>query len=101
MNHKLMLALCLATIASTEAAHADVVTDRVVLVTGGTGCSTGQRAFVRLHQKPDGTQTQDTTEFVVPAGKYLEITSVEYTTPYSTMWATSYVQSIDLNMRPR
>jgi hypothetical protein len=103
MNAKLMLAFCLAAAASTEVAHADAVSDRVVLYPfhGGTGCGTGRTAFHRQVEKPDGTSTQETTEFVVPAGKYLEVTSIQYTTPYSTLWAKDYVQSFDLAIRSR
>jgi hypothetical protein len=101
MNHKLMIALCLGAVAATGEARADAVTDRVMLVPGGGGCGTNQASFRRILQHPDGRQTTETTEFTVPLGKYFEITSVEYTTPYWTQWAKFYVQSIDLNIRQR
>jgi hypothetical protein len=99
MNHKLLIVAGL--LAATNLAHADAASDRVFLVTGAAGCPTGQSAFKRIRQSPDGTQVQETAEFVVPAGKYLEITSIEYTTPYWTAWAKSYTQQIALNMRQR
>jgi hypothetical protein len=100
MNHKLLIVLGLA-VTAAEPAHADTASDRVFLTTGGTGCPTGSTSLKRIRQSPDGSQVAETAEFVVPAGKYLEITSVEYTTPSSTAWATGYTQSLALNIRQR
>lgn len=102
MNHTLMIALCLGAVVSAGEAHADAVTDRVVLIPGGAGaCGANQTTFRRVLQQPDGRSTTETTEFTVPSGTYLEITSIEYTTPYWTSWAKFYVQSIDVNIRQR
>jgi hypothetical protein len=101
MNHKLLFALGLAALTPSTAAHADAVTDRVFLVTGGGGCPTGQMSFRRILQLPDGRSTQEQSEFTVPAGKYLEITSVEYTTPYHTQWASFFQQFLDVHIRQR
>ncbi len=100
----LALALALVTAAAAaDEARADVVTDRVLLVTGSAyGCTgTGALGFRRVLQQPDGSQTMESTEFQVPSNQYLEVTSVEYTTPYYTPWAKSYVQSLDLTLRRR
>lgn len=101
MNHKLMIAVCLGALVPVQAARADVVSDRVFLVTGSSGCPTGWVGFKRIRQSPDGSQVPETAEFQVPAGKYLEITSVEYTTPYHTPWAKFYAQQLSLNIRQR
>lgn len=102
MKYKLLLALTVSTYAAGEqAAQADVVSDRVFLVTGATGCPTNSMGFKRIRQTPDGTTVPETAEFVVPSGKYLEITSIEYTTPHSTPWAQSYVQYLTVSIRQR
>ena len=99
-NLSLALTASLAALAPCSA-HADTAGDRVLLLTGAAGCPSGQTGFRRLHQSPDGPQTLDSTEFQVPAGKYLEITNIEYTFPYWTAFASSYVQSVDLFVRQR
>jgi hypothetical protein len=99
MNHKLLIVLGL--VASAQPAFADIAGDRVLLVTGATGCPTGSTGLKRVRQSPDGSQVAETAEFVVPTGKYLEVTTVEYTTPTSTAWATSYTQRLYLNIRQR
>ncbi len=86
---------------STSDAHADAVGDRVLLVQGPSGCPSGEVGFRRLVQSPDGTSRLETTEFQVPAGKYLEVTNVEYTLPIWTGYATSYTQSIGILGRQR
>lgn len=96
----LALAASFAALAPTSA-HADIAGDRVLLVVGPTwGCPTGQAAFRRIHQSPDGGETQENGEFQVPAGKYLEITNIEYSPP-SSYHDTSYVQSVSLILRKR
>lgn len=102
MTNKWTIALlCLGALGTAaEEARADVVSDRVLLMTGGTGC-TNATSFRRVVQGPDGASTVESTEFQVPAGKYLEITSIEYTTPYWTPWARSYRQSLSLGIRQR
>jgi hypothetical protein len=90
-----LLALAFVT-SSFTAAHADVVTDRVLLVTGGSGCG-----FKRIKQLPDGAQTQESTEYQVPYGQYLEITSIEYTLPYWMAWAKFFAQSLDVTIKQR
>jgi hypothetical protein len=82
-------------------ARADVVSDRVYLVNGTNTCGTNSSGFYRIKQMPDGSQVPETTEFQVPYGSYLEITNIEYTTPYWTEWAKFYSQSIDFNIRGR
>lgn len=107
MNHKPLIVLALvsslaATAAVAPEARADVASDRVLLVAGSQfGCSTGAIGFKRLRQDPDGGSFQESIEYQVPEGSYLDITSIEYTTPYYLKWATSYVQSIDLVIRKR
>lgn len=84
-------------------AHADVASDRVLLVTGSAfGCTgTATLGFRRLRQDPDGGSVQESAEYQVPAGYYLDISSVEYTVPYWLKWALGYSQSVDLNIRKR
>lgn len=103
MNHKLMIALSLCFTASIQEVRADAVTDRVLLEVGAGGCPTGQSSFRRLLQYPDGRQASESGEFVVPTGKYLEITSIEYTTPSASSPVVSDIspQSIDLYLRQR
>jgi len=96
-----LLVSLLGALGAVTEARADVASDRVLLITGSTFGCTGGTGFKRLKQSPDGTSTTETAEFQVPEGTYLEITSVEYTTPYHTLWASFYVQSIDLNIRNR
>ena len=95
--------LALITLSSLTAvdAHADAVSDRVVLTTGPSTCGSNASGFKRVKYLPDGTSTTDTAEFQVPAGSYLEITNIEYVLPYSTLWARSYVQTLNINMNPR
>jgi hypothetical protein len=81
---------------SFTAARADVVSDRVLLVTGGSGCG-----FKRIKQLPDGAQTQETVEYQVPYGQYLEITSIEYTLPHWMAWAKFFTQSLDVTIKQR
>jgi hypothetical protein len=101
MTLSLALAASFAALAPT-AAHADLAGDRVVLVVApSAGCPTGQASFRRLHQSPDGAQSTESVEFQVPAGKYLEITNIEYSVPYYTGLATMYAQYIDLYLRSR
>lgn len=104
MNKLVVSAALLSTLTAAAAApdaHADVASDRVLLVTGSTyGCS-GATGFKRIRQDPDGGTVTETAEYQVPSGYYLDISSVEYTTPYSTPWALGYVQSLDLNIRRR
>ncbi|MFN0248700.1 MAG: hypothetical protein ACKV2T_17560 [Kofleriaceae bacterium] len=85
----------------TSNAHADVVGDRVVLVQGTNGCPAGEVGFQRLHQSPDGTSRLEATEFQVPAGKYLEVTNVEYSLPHWTGYAIGYQQSLGIFGRQR
>jgi hypothetical protein len=97
----LALAVSVAALAPTSA-HADTAGDRVLLVAGGvSGCPGAQASFHRVHQSPDGYENPESTEFQVPAGKYLEITSIEYTLPGGMRSATSYVQYLDLFLRQR
>lgn len=83
-------------VSSLVTARADVITDRVLLYTGGSGCG-----FRRIKQLPDGAQTQETTEYQVPYGQYLEITSIEYTLPYWMAWAKFFQQSLDVTIKQR
>ena len=101
MTTKLLALLSLLTVLSTGEARADVVSDRVFLITGAPGCPTGSIGFRRIKQTPDGAQTQESNEFQVPLGSYLEVTSIEYTTPYHTQWAMDYSQSLDILIRAR
>jgi hypothetical protein len=108
MNMKPVLALTLLSTLATAAAdlptaHADVASDRVLLVTGSSyGCTgTSTLGFRRLRQDPDGGSVQESIEYQVPAGHYLDISSIEYTVPYWLKWALGYSQSIDLNIRRR
>lgn len=82
-------------------ARADIVSDRVLLVTGGGGCPSGEMSFRRIQQRPDGSQTAETSEYQVPYGSYLEVTSIEYTTPYSTPWAQWLYQVVDVSIHQR
>lgn len=104
MNKLVVAAALLSTLTAAAAApdaHADVASDRVLLVTGSAyGCS-GAIGFKRLRQDPDGGTVTESAEYQVPNGYYLDISSVEYTTPYHTTWALGYVQSLDLNIRRR
>jgi hypothetical protein len=100
MNKTMMIALCVGALAP-QVAEADAASDRVMLEPHAVGCPTGSTGFKRVKQHPDGSQSAETAEFVVPAGKYLEITSIDYTTPYSTRTITSYVQHVSLNIRQR
>ena len=100
----LCVALGLATLVSAGTAHADLATDRVVLYTSGginTGCPTGQRGFTRVKQLPDGSSTSEPTEFQVPSGKYLEISSIVYTLPRVMPWAQRWWQEIQVTIRQR
>jgi hypothetical protein len=97
--NKSLIAICF--VLAPAAAHADVVSDRVFLQAGAGGCPTGQTGFARIKQYPDGTQVKETTEFAVPVGYFLEITSVEYTTPYDMMWAKFFAQYINVDIRQR
>jgi hypothetical protein len=101
--HRMMMFATGALLAAlpTSDAHADAVGDRVVLVQGTSGCPTGEVGFKRLLQLPDGTSRLETTEFQVPAGKYLEVTNVEYSLPVWTGYATSYTQSFGVLGRQR
>lgn len=100
-NFSLIASLCACfVVASAVQAHADEVSDRVLLITGAPGCSGGS-GFKRVIQSPDGGETYETGEFQVPYGKYLVITSIEYTTPYWTTWAKWYVQNISVGIRKR
>lgn len=103
MNKTLIAALlALPTLASIPEARADVVSDRVYLTTmSSSACGTASLGFKRIKQLPDGTSTAESSEFVVPNGMYLEITSVEYTPPYSSAWAKFYQQFISVAIRPR
>lgn len=102
MQRMMMFAVgaLLATV-STSDAHADVVGDRVVLVIGTNGCPSGEVGFQRVLQSPDGTSRLEATEFQVPAGKYLEVTNVEYSLPIWTGYATGYTQSLGILGRQR
>lgn len=91
----------LATVGGARAAHADAASDRVFLTAGAASGCAGAVGFKRITQDPDGGQTLATTEFQVPDGAYLEITSVEYATPYYLGWASGYTQAIDLTIRKR
>jgi hypothetical protein len=107
MNRTTSIALALlsslaATAAVAPDAHADLASDRVLLVEGSTFGCTGARGFYRIVEDPEGGSSYSTsTEFRVPAGYYLEIGSIEYTLPHYMKWATSYVQSLNLNLRRR
>jgi hypothetical protein len=103
MNKSLLAALiALPVLASIPEAHADPVSDRVYLTTiGVAACGTKGLGFARTLQKPDGSWTAESSEFVVPAGMYLEITSVDYITPYWTAWAMDYTQWINVAIKQR
>src|SRR5512139_3364350 len=98
---RITLFVCaLAFFASSET-RADIVSDRVLLVTGASGCPSGSTGFRRLKQNLDGTQVLETAEFTPPTGSYFEITNLEYTLPYYTPWASYYQQYVDFVIRPR
>lgn len=96
---RMMVALVLCSLAAD--ARADVVNERVVLVTGTSTCGANALGFKRVKQMPDGTYSNDSVEFQVPYGSYLEITNVEYFVPGYTRWAGGYTQSIDVNVKNR
>ena len=106
MNKTLLLSLLalplpLVTPGGCEA-HADPVSDRVYLTTtGSTACGTNGKGFTRTIQQPDGSWTPVSGEFTVPQNMYLEITSVEYTTPYWTAWAKEYTQTLNVSIKQR
>ena len=100
MTKTMMFALCMGVLAP-QLADADAVSDRVMLEIGAAGCPTGSHGFRRIKQQPDGTQIVETTEFVVPTGKYLEITSIDYTTPYRTREISYLLHHVSLDIRQR
>src|SRR6476620_457982 len=101
MNTKLLALLSLTTLFAVDEARADVVSDRVFLTAGASGCPTDQLGFRRIKQMPDGSQSLESTEFQAPYGTYLEITSVEYTTPNDSSWAKVLYQPLDVVIRQR
>src|SRR3712207_2243895 len=83
-------------------ASADVVRDRLVLVpTSGTACGPGHQQFVRMYEKTDGSSAQDTTEFRVPTGMYLDIASIEYTLPRGSRFTKIWTQYLEVTIRNR
>lgn len=104
MNKALLLSLLSLPLVATSVAHADPVSDRVFLQSGGvsaTGCPANSKGFQRIKQNPDGSETRENSEFVVPQGMYLEITSVQYITPYGTGWAADYAQWLDITINQK
>jgi len=79
----LAVSAILASTALASTARADVASDRVVLILGGA-CPKGATTpaigslLRRLYLNPDGTTTQETTEYRVPPGHYLEVTDMEW-----------------------
>lgn len=101
MSTKTLALIALTTLWGFNEARADVVGDRVLLIANGGQCGASAKSFTRIKQLPDGSQIAEGGEFQVPNGSYLEITSVEYTTPYSTAWAADYLEYVDVAIRQR
>ena len=101
MNKTLLIA---ALLAAPTLASADPVSDRVYLTpTYVPACGANAKGFTRVIQQPDGSSqpTPYSAEFVVPQGMYFEITSIDYRTPYWTMWAKDYPNYLDVTIRQR
>lgn len=103
MNKTILAALLALPILASHA-HADPISDRVYLTPiGVSACGANSRGFTRVIQQPDGSwqPTPYSAEFVVPQGMYFEITSIDYRTPYWTMWAKDYPNYLDVVIRQR